>query len=109
MELLNSQRLAAHFEEHPGDLALLKHDRPLAKAAAPAHLRVLPAYLRAAAGPVSASSVGNTGRGARKLGARLCYCAPARAPAVLTSACGWPRQRLVHCQRCAPCVQARAD
>ncbi len=66
MELLNSQRLAAHFEEHPGDLALLKHDRPLAKAAAPAHLRVLPAYLRAAAGPVSASAVGNAGRGARK-------------------------------------------
>lgn len=30
MELLNSQRLAAFFEEHPSDLNLLKHDRPLA-------------------------------------------------------------------------------
>ena len=63
-ELLNSARLAAHFEEHPGDLALLRHDRPLAKAAAPAHLRHLPAYLRAAAAPGgAASSVGNAGRG----------------------------------------------
>ncbi len=29
LELLNSKRLQAHFEEHPADLALLKHDKPL--------------------------------------------------------------------------------
>ena len=28
-ELLNSQRLAAFFEEHPSDLNLLRHDKPL--------------------------------------------------------------------------------
>ncbi|PSC74391.1 DEAD-box ATP-dependent RNA helicase 16 [Micractinium conductrix] len=48
-ELLNSQRLAAFFEEHPADLNLLKHDKPLAAAgaaAAAAHLKHLPSYLR---------------------------------------------------------------
>lgn len=45
-ELLNSERLAAHFEAHPGDLALLRHDGQLSRAAPPAHLRRLPAYLR---------------------------------------------------------------
>jgi hypothetical protein len=78
-ELLNSARLAAHFEEHPGDLALLQHDRPLAKAAAPAHLRHLPAYLRAQAAG-GACAAGNTGRGAPALppgcaGSDECGCA----------------------------------
>lgn len=27
LELLNSERLKAHFEAHPGDLALLRHDK----------------------------------------------------------------------------------
>ena len=30
MELLNSKRLEEFFEEHPSDLNLLKHDKPLA-------------------------------------------------------------------------------
>ncbi|KAL4423346.1 hypothetical protein ABPG77_006141 [Micractinium sp. CCAP 211/92] len=64
-ELLNSQRLAAFFEEHPTDLNLLKHDKPLAAsgaAAAAAHLKHLPAYLR---DPTlqGRSFVGNSGRG----------------------------------------------
>eukprot|EP00884_Botryococcus_braunii_P010881 jgi/Botrbrau1/19795/Bobra.0124s0043.1 len=50
LELLNSERLAAHFESHPGDLALLKHDKPLAKAAGGSHLKQLPAYLATASG-----------------------------------------------------------
>ena len=45
-ELLNSQRLAAHFDDNPADLALLKHDAPLAKANTAPHLKHLPAYLR---------------------------------------------------------------
>ncbi|KAL6768544.1 hypothetical protein ACKKBF_B11150 [Auxenochlorella protothecoides x Auxenochlorella symbiontica] len=47
-ELLNSQRLSAFFEEHPADLQLLQHDRPLASGAAvqAPHLKHLPAYLR---------------------------------------------------------------
>lgn len=64
-ELLNSQRLAAFFEEHPSDLNLLKHDKPLAAsgaAAAAAHLKHIPAYLR---DPTlqGKSFVGNSGRG----------------------------------------------
>lgn len=63
-ELLNSKRLQAHFEEHPADLALLKHDKPLAKTAAAAHLKQLPGYLRDAAGVAKVSYSGNRGRGA---------------------------------------------
>lgn len=46
LELLNSERLTAHFEAHPGDLALLRHDKQLGRGAPPAHLRHLPSYLR---------------------------------------------------------------
>lgn len=46
LELLNSSRLKAHFEAHPGDLALLRHDKPLHRAPPPAHLKHLPAYLK---------------------------------------------------------------
>lgn len=63
LELLNSKRLQAHFEEHPADLALLKHDKPLAKTAAASHLKHLPAYLRDAAGMKKTSYSGNKGRG----------------------------------------------
>jgi ATP-dependent RNA helicase DDX56/DBP9 len=49
-ELLNSKRLAAFFEDRPADLQLLRHDRPLAAAAAAGaaapHLKHLPPYLR---------------------------------------------------------------
>lgn len=50
VELLNSKRLAEFFEERPRDLALLRHDRPVAAAAAAGaaapHLKHIPAYLR---------------------------------------------------------------
>ena len=48
-ELLNSKRLASFFEERPADLQLLRHDRPIASAAAGAsapHLKHVPNYLR---------------------------------------------------------------
>lgn len=45
-ELLNSERLAAHFEDNPEDLALLKHDAPLVRGVVAPHLKHLPAYLR---------------------------------------------------------------
>lgn len=53
LELINSQRLAAHFEQHPSDLALLKHDKALAKKPEAPHLKHLPSYLRAAGLPAS--------------------------------------------------------
>lgn len=46
LELLNSERLTAHFEAHPGDLALLRHDKQLGRGAPQSHLRHLPSYLR---------------------------------------------------------------
>jgi len=45
-ELLNSERLAAHFEDNAEDLALLKHDTSLAKHPDAKHLSHLPGYLR---------------------------------------------------------------
>ncbi|XP_072971361.1 DEAD-box ATP-dependent RNA helicase 16 [Typha angustifolia] len=44
-EMLNSEKLKAHFEENPRDLDLLKHDKLLSKKAPPTHLREIPEYL----------------------------------------------------------------
>lgn len=44
-EILNSEKLKAHFESNPRDLDLLKHDKVLSKNAPPAHLRDVPDYL----------------------------------------------------------------
>ncbi|KAK8943410.1 DEAD-box ATP-dependent RNA helicase 16 [Platanthera guangdongensis] len=44
-EILNSEKLKAHFEENPKDLDLLKHDKLLSRRAPPAHLRDVPEYL----------------------------------------------------------------
>lgn len=44
-EILNSEKLKAHFEHNPSDLDLLKHDKILSKKAPPPHLRLLPEYL----------------------------------------------------------------
>ncbi|KAK9749607.1 hypothetical protein RND81_02G138000 [Saponaria officinalis] len=44
-EILNSEKLKAHFEANPRDLDLLKHDKVLSKKEPPAHLRDVPEYL----------------------------------------------------------------
>ncbi|XP_027366268.1 DEAD-box ATP-dependent RNA helicase 16 isoform X2 [Abrus precatorius] len=44
-EILNSERLKAHFETNPRDLDLLKHDKVLSKNTPPSHLRDVPEYL----------------------------------------------------------------
>ncbi|XP_058069685.1 DEAD-box ATP-dependent RNA helicase 16 [Magnolia sinica] len=44
-EILNSEKLKAHFEDNPRDLDLLKHDKVLSKKPPPAHLRAVPEYL----------------------------------------------------------------
>lgn len=44
-EILNSEKLKAHFEENPTDLDLLKHDKLLTNKSIPAHLRGVPEYL----------------------------------------------------------------
>ncbi|KAK8623701.1 hypothetical protein V6N13_065064 [Hibiscus sabdariffa] len=44
-EILNSDKLKAHFEVNPRDLDLLKHDKVLSKDPAAPHLRDVPDYL----------------------------------------------------------------
>ncbi|OIV94677.1 hypothetical protein TanjilG_25901 [Lupinus angustifolius] len=44
-EILNSEKLKAHFESKPRELDLLKHDKLLSKNAPPTHLRGVPDYL----------------------------------------------------------------
>ncbi|KAF3626914.1 DEAD-box ATP-dependent RNA helicase 16 [Capsicum annuum] len=44
-EILNSQKLKAHFQDNPKDLDLLKHDKMLSKKAPSPHLRDVPDYL----------------------------------------------------------------
>ncbi|XP_062101503.1 DEAD-box ATP-dependent RNA helicase 16 [Humulus lupulus] len=44
-EILNSEKLKAHFEANPGDLDLLKHDKVLSKKPPAPHLRDVPEYL----------------------------------------------------------------
>lgn len=45
IEILNSERLKAHFEDNPTDLELLKHDKVLSKIAPAPHLKTVPEYL----------------------------------------------------------------
>ncbi|WCJ41471.1 ATP-dependent RNA helicase DBP9 [Euphorbia peplus] len=44
-EILNSEKLKAHFQANPKDLALLKHDKVLSKTPSASHLRDVPDYL----------------------------------------------------------------
>ncbi|GAB2231808.1 hypothetical protein Droror1_Dr00010822 [Drosera rotundifolia] len=44
-EILNSDKLKAHFQHNPRDLDLLKHDKVLSKKPPPAHLRHVPEYM----------------------------------------------------------------
>jgi superfamily II DNA/RNA helicase len=67
-ELLNSERLAAHFEDNPEDLNLLKHDVSLAKHPALPHLSHLPGYLRGTRKRVDGGTAGGAGGGADKAG-----------------------------------------
>ncbi|CDP02636.1 unnamed protein product [Coffea canephora] len=44
-EILNSEKLKAHFQDNPRDLDLLKHDKVLSKKDPAPHLRDVPEYL----------------------------------------------------------------
>ncbi|KZV24948.1 DEAD-box ATP-dependent RNA helicase 16-like [Dorcoceras hygrometricum] len=44
-EILNSEKLKAHFQDNPRDLDLLKHDKLLSKKMPAPHLRNVPEYL----------------------------------------------------------------
>uniref|UniRef100_A0A1D1Z4A6 RNA helicase n=1 Tax=Anthurium amnicola TaxID=1678845 RepID=A0A1D1Z4A6_9ARAE len=45
-EILNSDKLRAHFDSNPRDLDILKHDKVLSKKPPPPHLREVPDYLQ---------------------------------------------------------------
>ncbi|RKP06596.1 hypothetical protein THASP1DRAFT_5499, partial [Thamnocephalis sphaerospora] len=44
-EILHSEKLKAHFEDKPKDLAFLRHDRALHPARVQAHMKNVPKYL----------------------------------------------------------------
>ncbi|RHY34413.1 hypothetical protein DYB32_000965 [Aphanomyces invadans] len=44
-EMLNSDKLRAHFEDHPRELNLLQHDKQVGKARIQPHLATIPSYL----------------------------------------------------------------
>ena len=46
IELLNSEKLKSLWAEKPLELEFLKHDKPLSRRAAPAHLKQVPSYLQ---------------------------------------------------------------
>lgn len=57
LEILNSERLKAHFEDHPTDLELLKHDKVLSKRQPLPHLKTVPEYMRDPATEAASKSV----------------------------------------------------
>ncbi|OQS04721.1 DEAD/DEAH box RNA helicase [Thraustotheca clavata] len=48
-EMLNSEKLRSHFQDHPRELNLLQHDKQVGKARIQPHLAALPTYLIPAA------------------------------------------------------------
>ncbi len=46
LELINSEKLKAHFAENPKDLEALRHDKPLHVTRAQPHLKHVPEYLK---------------------------------------------------------------
>ncbi|GAA6010777.1 hypothetical protein JCM10207_005837 [Rhodosporidiobolus poonsookiae] len=54
-EVLNSEKLKAHFEDNPRDLAYLRHDKTLHPSRVQSHLKHVPAYLMPRIAAVGAS------------------------------------------------------
>ena len=65
-ELLHSKKLAAHFEENPNDLAMLRHDKPLSVVRKQPHLEHVPSYLKPETEGATAN-VAAVGSSARRL------------------------------------------
>ncbi|KAM0750820.1 DEAD-domain-containing protein [Meredithblackwellia eburnea MCA 4105] len=64
-EVVNSEKLKAHFEDNPRDLAFLRHDKPLHPSRVQPHLKHVPGYLmpRIAAVGVSGEATGESSSG----------------------------------------------
>lgn len=57
-EILNSEKLKAHFEDKPKDLDFLRHDRPLHPTRVQQHLKHIPQYLMPKIAPPTSASTG---------------------------------------------------
>lgn len=55
-EVLNSDKLKAHFEDNPKDLAFLKHDKPLNAQRVQKEMKHVPSYLMPRIAPVGGTS-----------------------------------------------------
>lgn len=62
-EVLNSEKLKAHFEDNPRDLAFLKHDKPLHPSRIQPHMKHVPSYLMPRIAPVGGASSSNADAG----------------------------------------------
>ncbi|KAG2172235.1 hypothetical protein INT43_004776 [Umbelopsis isabellina] len=57
-EIMNSEKLKAHFEDKPKDLDFLRHDRPLHPTRVQQHLKHIPQYLMPKIAPPTSASTG---------------------------------------------------
>ncbi|EPT01196.1 hypothetical protein FOMPIDRAFT_1120696 [Fomitopsis schrenkii] len=59
-EILNSDKLKAHFEDNPLDLEYLRHDKPLHPTRVQPHMKHVPKYLLPRMAPVPGAEVAST-------------------------------------------------
>ncbi|KAJ3019495.1 ATP-dependent DNA/RNA helicase [Thoreauomyces humboldtii] len=62
MEILNSDKLKAHFEDNPTDLHALRHDKPLHPARVQHHMKHVPDYLQPKKGGANSTARINTNK-----------------------------------------------
>ncbi|KAH7885873.1 P-loop containing nucleoside triphosphate hydrolase protein [Phlebopus sp. FC_14] len=67
-EILNSEKLKAHFEDNPLDLEYLRHDKPLHPTRIQAHMKHVPKYLLPRITPVTNNESGDLGSSESKVG-----------------------------------------
>ncbi|KIJ59232.1 hypothetical protein HYDPIDRAFT_101057 [Hydnomerulius pinastri MD-312] len=67
-EILNSEKLKAHFEDNPLDLEYLRHDKPLHPTRVQAHMKHVPKYLLPRIAPVAGTEGGETAPAEPKVG-----------------------------------------
>ncbi|KAF9430146.1 ATP-dependent DNA/RNA helicase [Entomortierella beljakovae] len=62
-EMLNSEKLRAHFEDKPKDLEYLRHDKTLHPTRVQAHMKHVPEYMMPKVQAVSSQKIGDTPEG----------------------------------------------
>jgi len=67
-EILNSEKLKAHFEDNPLDLEYLRHDKPLHPTRIQSHMKHVPKYLLPRIAPVAGTEGGETTLSEPKIG-----------------------------------------